>query len=289
MSASTDPTGVGLGLRWEFLDEVLHGPDVDVAFFEVSPENYMRRGGFYPAALEALRDRYCLITHGLTLSVGAIDPPSGDYLAELTNEVRRVGSPWHSDHLCFSSAGPLMLHELLPLKHCEENVQRVADRVRAAQDRIGVPMALENITFYAHAGAPTMPEAEFISRVVERSDCGLLLDVNNVYVNALNHRFDPLEFIDSLPLERVVQVHVAGHSASSWDPELLIDTHGAPVGDPVLQLLRWLVAKIGPVPVCLERDNEIPELSVLLDEVRLLQRHYLAGLRQFEESGARRA
>ncbi|HEU5075801.1 MAG TPA: DUF692 family protein, partial [Polyangiaceae bacterium] len=174
------PTGVGLGLRWEFLEDVLEGPPIDVAFFEVSPENYMRRGGYYPAALEALKERYVFVTHGLTLSAGAVDPPAPSYLAELQAEIARVGSPWHSDHLCFSSAGPLMLHELLPLKHSRESVARVADRLRAVEDRLGVPMALENISYYAHPGAPEMPEAEFIRQVLEKSDCGLLLDVNNV-------------------------------------------------------------------------------------------------------------
>lgn len=289
MTDAITPTGVGLGLRWEFLEDVLDGPDIDVAFFEVSPENYMSRGGFYPAALEALKERYRFITHGLTLSLGALEPPSSDYVAELKNEIQRVGSPWHSDHLCFSSAGPLVLHELMPLTHCEENVVRVADRLRAVQDVVGVPMAVENISFYAHPGAPTMPEAEFISRVVERSGCGLLLDINNVYVNSINHRFEPRDFIGSLPLDRVVQVHVAGHSPSAWEPELVIDTHGAPVCDPVLQLLRWTIARTGPVPVSLERDNEIPELPELLGEVRVVQQHYTAGLCQFEERRAKRA
>ena len=282
-------TGVGLGLRWEFLGQVLEGPDINVAFFEVSPENYMRRGGFYPAALEVLKERYSFVTHGLTLSLGAIDPPAKDYLVELKSEIRRLGSPWHSDHLCFSSAGPLVLHELMPLKHCEENVRRVSDRLRAVQDTVGVPMAFENISFYAHPGVPQMPEAEFITRVLERSGCGLLLDINNVYVNSLNHGFEAHEFIESLPLERVVQLHVAGHSPCAWEPELVIDSHNAPVCDPVLGLLRWTVARTGPLPVVLERDHEIPELPELLEEVRVLQQYYDAGLQQFEEFRARRA
>jgi uncharacterized protein (UPF0276 family) len=134
------------------LEQVLEGPRIDVAFFEVSPENYMRRGGYYPAVLEALKERYVFLTHGLTLSLGAVDPPSPSYLAELEAEVARLGSPWHSDHLCTSSAGPLMLHELLPLKHSRESVTRVADRLRAAEDQLGVPMAVENISYYAHPG-----------------------------------------------------------------------------------------------------------------------------------------
>ena len=280
------PSGVGLGLRWEFLEEVLEGPPVDVAFFEVSPENYMRRGGYYPAALEALKERYLFLTHGLTLSLGALDPPAPSYLAELEAEVARLGSPWHSDHLCSSSAGPLVLHELLPLKHSRENVTRVADRLRAAEDRLGVPMAVENISYYAHPGAPEMPETEFIRQVLEKSGCGLLLDVNNVYVNSKNHGFDPREFILDLPLERVVQVHVAGHTPSHWDPELVIDTHGAPVADPVFDLLELTIARTGPCAVLLERDNDIPVLSELLAELSRLRACYAAGLRRFEERHA---
>ena len=251
-------TGVGLGLRWEFLDEVVEGPQLDVAFFEVSPENYMRRGGYYPAALEMLKERYRFVTHGLTLSLGAVDPPPAEYLRELRQEIERLASPWHSDHLCFSTAGPLVLHELLPLKLCKENAERVADRLRQVQDELRVPMAFENISFYAHPGRPEMPEAEFICEVLDKSQCGLLLDINNVYVNSLNHGFDAQRFVLDLPLERVRQLHVAGHSQAGWDPELLIDTHGAPVCDPVLELLELTIERTGPLPVLLERDNNIP-------------------------------
>ena len=127
-------SGVGLGLRWDFLEEVLDGPELDVAFFEVSPENYMRRGGWYPAALERIRDRYAVVTHGLTLSLGAIEPPPKDYVQELRREIERVGSPWHSDHLCFSTSGPRVLHDLLPLQQSRENVRRVSDRLRQIQE-----------------------------------------------------------------------------------------------------------------------------------------------------------
>ena len=282
--AGARPTGVGLGLRWDFLEEVLEGDRLDVAFWEVSPENYMRRGGYYPASLEQIRDRYPVVTHGLTMSLGAIDPPPRDYLAELRTEIARVGSPWHSDHLCFSTAGPLVLHDLLPLKHCKENADRVVDRLRGIEDTLGVPMAVENISWYAHPGRPEMPEAEFISRVVERSGCGLLLDVNNVYVNSRNHGFDPYEHIASLPLDRVVQLHVAGHTQR---PDgIIIDTHGAPVVDPVIDLLGWTVERTGPLPVLLERDNWIPPLDELLAEVRALDRVYQAALARRKEQRA---
>ncbi|MES1174913.1 MAG: DUF692 domain-containing protein [Myxococcales bacterium] len=261
--------GVGLGLRWDFLEEVLDGPDCDVAFFEVSPENYLGRGGYYPSALERIAERYPIVTHGLTLSIGAIDEPEPSYLRALREEVSRLHSPWHSDHLCFSTAGKRVLHELLPLKFSEENVARVAERARRMEALLERPFALENITYYVHPGAPEMSELTFLQRVLEQSNARLLLDVNNVYVNAQNHGFDPRAFISGLPLERVVQIHVAGHQ--TLESGLLLDTHGQPVADPVLELLEWTLQRTGPVPVLLERDNDVPELSELLAEVAVLR------------------
>ena len=279
--------GVGLGLRWDFLEEVLERPRLDVAFFEVSPENYMRRGGFYPAALEQIAERTPIVTHGLTMSLGAAEPPADDYMSALRTEIERVGSPWHSDHLCFSTAGGRVLHDLLPLKLCRESADRVADRVRAAEDRLGVPMAVENISWYAHPGRQELPEEELICRVLERSGAGLLLDVNNVYVNALNHGFDPYEFIAALPLERVLQIHVAGHTR--LESGLVLDTHGAPVCDPVYELLEWTIARTGPKPVLLERDNWVPELDELLAEVRAIDAVYQRGIARHQERHARSA
>jgi hypothetical protein len=266
------PTGVGLGLRWEFLEDVLDAEDISVAFFEVSPENYMRRGGYYPASLERVRERHPIVTHGLTLSLGAVDPPDTAYLSELAAEIARLQTPWHSDHLCFSTAGPLMLHDLLPIKRCRRSVKRVADRLRATQDRLGVPMAFENISYYAELGRAEMPEADFICEILHESEAALLLDVNNVFVNAQNHGFDPLAFVAQLPLDRVIEVHVAGYTR---EPDgTLIDTHGAAVSDPVLALLEWTLERTGPVPVLLERDNRVPELSELLAEVAVLGNIY---------------
>jgi uncharacterized protein (UPF0276 family) len=262
--------GVGLGLRWEFLDEVLEGPPLDVAFFEVSPENYMRRGGYYPAALERIGERYPLVTHGLTLSLGSADEPDAAFVRDLRAELERLGTPWHSDHLSFTSAGDTVLHELLPLPFDMASVGRVADRVRRLTDALRRPMAVENITYYAHLGARTMPESEFVSRIVEASGASLLLDVNNVWVNAQNFGFDPLRHLAELPLDRVSEIHVAGHSKQTSG--LVLDTHGTPVSPRVFELLEWTLERTGPVPVLLERDNDVPELSVLLDEVRALER-----------------
>jgi uncharacterized protein (UPF0276 family) len=262
-------SGVGLGLRWDFLEQVLDGPPCDVAFFEVSPENYLGRGGYYPSALERIAERYPIVSHGLTLSIGAIDDPDPSYLRALREEVTRLHSPWHSDHLCFSTAGQRVLHELLPLKFSAENVARVAERARRMEGVLERPFALENITYYVHPGAPEMSELTFLQRVLEQSDARLLLDVNNVYVNARNHGFDPREFIAGLPLERVVEIHVAGHQ--TLESGLLLDTHGQPVADPVLELLEWTIEHTGPVPVLLERDNDVPDLAELLGEVAVLR------------------
>jgi uncharacterized protein (UPF0276 family) len=281
--------GVGLGLRWEFLDDLVEQTEareleglgrLAFDFLEVSPENYMKRGGRYPAALSWLRERYAVLTHGLTMSLGGADPLDEAYLRDLASTVREVGSPWHSDHLCFSAAGGRMLHDLLPVSFKESSVGRIADRIKRARDVLGVPMAIENVSFYWHPGRAEMREAEFLARVCEAADCGLMLDVNNAYVNSLNFGFDVDEWMREAPLDRVVQMHVAGHewfevSASGIGRPALpgapgamvIDTHGADVPDPVLSLLERVLRRTGPVPVVLERDENVPELARLLDEV----------------------
>jgi len=280
-------SGVGLGLRWEFLEEVLEADALPVAFFEVCPENYMRRGGYYPSALARIAERYPVVTHGLTMSLGSSDPLDPVYLAELRTETLRVGTPWHSDHLCLTTVGKQVLHELVPLKQSTANARRAAERVCVARDALGIPMLVENITWYAHPGRREIPEADFITEVLERADAGLLLDVNNVWVNAQNHGFDPREFIGSLPLSRVKQIHVAGHTRTASG--LILDTHGAPVVDPVIELLEWTLALTGPVPVLLERDNAVPELGELLAEVALLAAAYERAQRKREAPLARSA
>jgi len=262
------PNGVGLGLRWDFLEEVLEGPPLEVAFFEVSPENYMRRGGYYPAALERIGRRYPLVTHGLTLSIGAPDAPDSEYVAELGDELARLGSPWHSDHLAFTSSAGRSFHELLPLGFSRDAAARIADRLEALAATLARPVALENITYYAHPGKPELAEGDFLHTLFERTRAGLLLDVNNVYVNARNHGFDARAMLETFPLERTVEIHVAGHTRTPSG--LILDTHGAPVEPEVLELLAWTLERTGPKPVLLERDNDVPELAVLLAEVRAI-------------------
>ena len=280
--AKKSVNGVGLGLRWDFVDELLATkPHVD--FLEISPENYMGRGGYYDEALERTREVYPIVTHGLTMSLGGTDPLREDYLAGVARFLDRVKSPWHSDHLCFSTFGGVVLHDLLPIPFKKEEVSRVAERIKRAQDAIGRPMAVENVSSYMHPGKREMSEAEFIARVCDAADCGLMLDVNNAYVNATNFGFDVDEWMRTVPLERVVQMHVAGHdwvTDGTWkssdvvptDPEerskmLIVDTHGSDCSGDVLALLERVLERTGPVPVLLERDQAIPPLDQLLVEV----------------------
>jgi uncharacterized protein (UPF0276 family) len=263
--------GVGLGLRWELLDELFETQPA-LSFVEVSPENYMGRGGYVDDALDRVLARYPIVTHGLTMSIGGTDPLREDYLAGLRDFIARVKSPWHSDHLCFSTANGVMLHDLLPVSFQEREVGRIADRIKRVQDVLGVPFAIENVSSYLHPGEAEMGEAEFIAKVCEASGCGLMLDVNNAYVNATNFGFDVDAWMRTVPLDRVVQIHIAGHDWVDEDGErLIIDTHGAEVDAPVLALLERTLKKTGPVPVLLERDQRIPPLATLLEEVRALE------------------
>jgi uncharacterized protein (UPF0276 family) len=260
--------GVGLGLRWALADNIIERPPPELAFIEVAPENYMRRGGLFPASLAACAERWPIVTHGLTMSLGGIDPIPSEYLATLASFTRRMSTPWHSDHLCFTIAGGTVTHELLPLPFTSEAAEHVAVRVMRAQDALGIPMAVENISYYAHPGAPEMDEADFAAAVVERAGCALLLDVNNVYVNAKNHGFDPRAMIAKMPLGRVVQIHVAGHDTS--DPALILDTHAEAVHDEVYDLLAFTLRRTGSVPVLLERDDHFPPWEDLCREISQL-------------------
>ena len=280
------PTGVGLGLRAEFIDEAHAGvADGRIAFWEVSPENYMHRGGRMLRLFEDIAARSPLITHGLMMSLGALDPFAPDYFASLRGFLARHGRSWHSDHLCFSSEDGAVLHDLLPLPADEATATRVAARIREAQDRLERPLAIENISYYLPMGQPELSEAEFVRSVCEQADCGLLLDVNNVYVNAKNFGFDPHEMLAAYPLERVVQLHVAGHT--HWPRyEMYLDDHGSTAEPTVHELMQWIVERTGPVPVLLERDKSIPPLAELLDEVASLQASYDAALARRAAGGS---
>jgi len=278
--------GVGLGLRFEMLDDVLArvraGTSLGcVGFFEVAPENYMRRGGFVPAALEEIAEHLPILSHGLTLSVGGLDPFDAGYLRELGAFVRRYRAPFHSDHLCLTGIGGRVSHELLPLPQTMAAAAHVAQRIREAEERLSVPVVIENITRYVVPGRAEMSEAAFVTEVLERSGARLLLDVNNVYVNAMNEGLDPLAFLGAIPLERVASIHVAGHEEREGTG-LVIDTHGADVVAEVHALLAWTIERTGPVPVVLERDHAIPPLDTLLEELGRVDAAYREGLARWE-------
>jgi uncharacterized protein (UPF0276 family) len=251
----------------------------------VSPENYMRRGGSIPRALHAVAERHPILTHGLMMNVGGTTELDPAYLRELRQFLRRMDAPWHSDHLCWTGSDGAILHDLLPLPHDPAAVRRCVEQILRIQDAIGLPFAVENISYYL-VPAGGMPEVELIGEVLERADCQLLLDVNNVQVNADNHGFDAEAFIDALPLSRVVQLHVAGGERRPKLDGLVIDTHGTDVSPRVEALMARVVERIGPVPVIYERDHEIPPLPELRRQVAVLQEAYEAALRRHRPQAA---
>ena len=278
MSREEKLEGVGLGLRFALLDELLaRGPEKLPAlrFLECHPENYMRRGGRFPAGLAACRAQWPFATHGLAMSLGGVDPLDPTYLRTLDGFLRELDVPWHSDHLCFSVAHGAASHDLLPIPFNEETVHHFAQRIRQAQDAIDTPLAVENTSYYLLPERSDLGEGEFVRAVVEEAGCGLMLDVNNVYVNAQNHGQDPKAILSAMPLDRVVQIHVAGHFYEEPpSPELprgfIIDTHSEPVRDEVYALLAWTLERTGRVPVLLERDDDFPTFDELYGEVERL-------------------
>jgi uncharacterized protein (UPF0276 family) len=254
--------GVGVGLRVPHYGRILkERPHVD--FFEIISENFMVGGGKPLYHLDRVLESYRVIQHGVSLGIGGPEPPDRSYLARLRDLVRRVKPAWLSDHFCWCGAGGAHMHDLLPLPFNEETVRTVAERARMIQDFLEVRFALENTSSYLTFTASTMTEWEFISEVAERADIGLMFDVNNVYVSAYNHGFDAYEFVKRIPHDRVVQIHLAGHTNLG---KYIIDTHRGHVIDPVWDLYRETIELSGAVPTLIEWDDEIPELEVLLAE-----------------------
>lgn len=256
------PLGAGIGLRREFY-ETLPRTERPLDWVEIVPENFLTLGGRSQRALDATAERWRTLPHGVGLNIGGPDPLDDDYVTRLAALVKRLDAPFFSDHLCYSRLGGVYLHDLLPLPFNEEAVEYVVPRVREVMDRVGRPFLLENPSYYARMPGGTLAEATFLRRIAEEADCGLLLDVNNIYVNAQNHSYEPRAFVDALPLERVVQLHLAGHERR---PDVIIDTHGAPVCDEVWELYRYVLERTGPVSTLIEWDQFIPSLDAVLDE-----------------------
>jgi uncharacterized protein len=255
--------GAGLGLRRALLGPLSSIEQGQLEFLEAAPENWIGVGGRFGKQLRAMAERYPIVLHGLSLDIGGPDPIDTELVGAVRELMREINAPLYSEHLTYCAVQG-HLYDLLPLPFTEEAVHHVVARVRQVQDILGQRIALENASYYAQPHTD-LSESQFINAIIEESDCDLLLDVNNIYVNAINHRYDPATFLDALPLERVRYIHVAGHFDEADD--LKVDTHGADVIDPVWSLLAQAYHKLGPVPTLLERDFNFPPLSVLLQEV----------------------
>ena len=263
MPNSLKPASAGLGLRRALMGafQSLSGDELD--FVEVAPENWLKLGGRFRRDFDEIAERYPVTLHGLSLNIGGFAPLDTDLVTAVRDFIDRYQCPLYSEHLTYCGDEG-HLYDLMPIPFTEEAVRHVAERVKQVQDILGRPMLLENASYYAAPGQQ-MSESDFIAAVARESDCGLLLDVNNVYVNSINHRYDPLGFIDGLPLERVSYLHIAGHYEEAED--LRVDTHGSDVIDPVWTLLDEVYQRCGPVPTLLERDFNFPPMSELLAEV----------------------
>ncbi len=255
--------GFGLGLRTEHYEEILNGnPAVD--WFEIISENFMVPGGKPLRMLDAMRERYPLVMHGVSLSIASTSPLDMEYLAQLKQLAKRVKPRWISDHLCWTGVHGINLHDLLPVPYTEEALTHVVDRISQVQDFLGHRIAIENVSSYVTFAESEMTEWEFVAEVSKRADCWLLLDVNNVFVNSYNHDVCSKSFIDAIPVDRVVQFHLAGHSEGN---DRKIDTHDEPVSEAVWSLYERALRRFGPVSTMIERDDNIPPLSELIVEL----------------------
>jgi uncharacterized protein (UPF0276 family) len=267
--------GVGIGLRVPHYRAILEEhPKVD--FFEIISENFMVRGGKPRYHLDRVLEGYPVVQHGVSLGIGGPEPLDRDYLRQLKELVRHVKPPWVSDHFCWCGSGGAHLHDLLPLPYTGEAVRLVAERARMVQDFLEVPFALENTSSYLEFSSSTLSEWQFVSAVAEEADIGILFDVNNVYVSATNHGFDPYEYVGHVPHDRIVQIHVAGHTRFD---DIIIDTHRGPVAPPVWDLYRATIELAGSVPTLVEWDDEIPAIAVVLaeaDRARAIREHAAA-------------
>jgi len=260
--------GYGLGLRTEYYDVILEQqPDID--WFEIVSENYMVDGGKPIDYLDRIREHYPIVMHGVSLSIGGTDPLNKNYLKRLKQLINHAEPHWVSDHLCWTSHGGYNLHDLLPLPCTEEAIKHVVSRLEQVQDFLGRRLLLENASTYLTFDNAEMTEWDFYREVVERADSLMLLDVNNIYVCARNHGFDPVDFLDAIPAERVMQMHVSGHSDCG---DYVIDTHDHPVVEPVWQLFAEALQRFGPVSSMIERDDRFPPFEELMEELETMRR-----------------
>src|SRR6201993_2696941 len=249
--------GVGIGLRVPHYDHILSKRPV-VDWFEIISENYMVDGGRPLKILDQILEQYRVVQHGVSMYFGSAQALDREHLKRLKELARRTGTPWLSDHLCWGSVDGRYTHDLLPLPYTFEAIRTTASRIRELEDFLEIPIAVENVSSYAEFHESEMTEWEFLNEVVERADCGILLDVNNIYVSSRNHSFDPYDYLNSVPPERVAQIHIAGHSKFT---KYILDTHDHPVIDPVWKLYEHAIRRIGPTATLLEWDDSIPSFD----------------------------
>lgn len=266
--------GAGLGLRRSLLNTLEQTVPADINFMEVAPENWINIGGRLGKQFRAYTERFPFVCHGLSLSIGSPAPLNTELLLAIKSFMREHGIRYYSEHLSYCSDEG-QLYDLLPIPFTDEAVDYVAERIQRAQDILGQRIAIENSSYYC-APQQEMSESDFINAVIKKADCALLLDVNNIYVNSINHGYDPYEFLASLPGERTAYIHIAGHFKEAED--LRVDTHGAPVIASVWQLLEKTYELFGVKPTLLERDFNIPPLSELMAELEEIKK------RQFESA-----
>ena len=263
MASLSPPLGFGLGLRVDHYEAILaDNPAVD--WFEALTENYLVPGGKPLDYLMRIRERFPVVMHGVSLSIGSTQPLDRTYLAQVKALAARLEPEWVSDHLCWTGVAGRNMHDLLPLPYTEEALANVVERVRTVQDILGRRILLENVSSYVSYRDSQVTEWQFLREIAERADCLILLDVNNIYVSSVNHEFDPVDYLDTIPVERVQQIHLAGHENQG---DYLIDTHDHPVPDPVWELYGAALRRFGSVSTMIERDANIPPLEELCSEL----------------------
>jgi uncharacterized protein (UPF0276 family) len=261
--------GIGLGLRIPHYAHILEKKPV-VDWFEIISENYMVDGGRPLAVLDQILEQYRVVQHGVSMYFGNAARPNRAHLKKLKALTRRTQTPWLSDHLCWGSVDGRYTHDLLPMPYTWEAVEWTARNIREVQDFTGIPVAVENVSSYAEFHASEMTEWEFLNEVVERADCGILLDVNNIYVSSKNHGFDPYAYLDAVPAPRVAQIHIAGHTKFK---KYLLDTHDHPVLDPVWKMYAHAIRRTGRTATLLEWDDRIPSFDEVHAEALKAGRH----------------
>jgi uncharacterized protein (UPF0276 family) len=261
--------GVGIGLRIPHYNHILERKPV-VDWFEIISENFMVDGGRPRHLLDQILEQYRVVQHGVSMYFGSVEPLNREHLRRLKALVQRTKTPWLSDHLCWGSVDGTYSHDLLPMPYTFEAAKKTAQKIREARDFLEVPVVVENVSSYAEFHASEMTEWQFLAEVVEDADCGILLDVNNIYVSAMNHEFDPLEYVNAVPAHRVAQIHIAGHSKYE---KYILDTHDHPVIDPVWQLYARAIVRCGPTPTLLEWDDHIPTFDEVHAEAKKAQKY----------------